>query len=89
MPSRRRALVNVVHPLRSYPMTMRDASPAALAARCPTAKPSHLRVQTGFVDEHKAFGIEIGLAVEPRPSPLQDVRTVLLQRMCGPSLRSI
>jgi hypothetical protein len=64
-------------------MAVRHADPrpftppaAAMAAgrvgRCP-----------GLVDEDEAFGVEIGLAVEPVPPALQDVRAVLLGGVRG------
>ena len=43
----------------------------------------------GFVDEHKAVGIEIQLVIEPGPATLHDVQTILLGRVRGLFLRVI
>ena len=43
----------------------------------------------GLVDKDQAFGIEIGLAVEPGLAPLQDVGAVLLGRVRRLFLRVI
>jgi len=54
-----------------------------MSARGSSAKPGHLRAQAGFINENEARWIEIELAVEPVLAMLQQVRTVLLQCMCG------
>lgn len=64
-------------------MAVRHASPAALAAGRTAAQARHLGRQAGLVDEHQFGRIEIGLAVEPCASALQDVGAVLLQCVCG------
>jgi hypothetical protein len=64
-------------------MAVRDAGPAAFAARRSSAQAGHLRGETGLVDEHEPGGVEIQLAVEPVPAPLQDVGAVLLQCVRG------
>jgi hypothetical protein len=64
-------------------MPVRNASPAALSARSPTAQAGHLGREAGLVDEDKSLWIEIGLSLEPVTPPLQDVGTLLLQCMGG------
>lgn len=64
-------------------MSVRNASPAALSARSPTAQAGHLGREAGLVDEDKALRIEIGLSLEPITPPLQDIGTLLLQCMGG------
>lgn len=44
-------------------MSVRNASPAALSARSPTAQAGDLGREAGLVDEDKALRIEIGLPV--------------------------
>lgn len=51
-------------------MAVRNADTAALAAGGSTAQPRHLGQETGLANEHQSGSIEIGLAVEPRLTPL-------------------
>jgi hypothetical protein len=47
----------------------------------------HVRRGPSFVDEDKALGIEIELALEPILASLQNVGPILLTRVCGLFLR--
>jgi hypothetical protein len=64
-------------------MPMGDCCTAPLAALRATAQAGHLRRGPGFVDKHQPSGIEIGLARTPAPTPLRDVRTILLGGVRG------
>ena len=68
-------------------MAVRDAEAQAFAAAAAAVGASHLGRSPGLVDKDQAFGIEIGLAVEPGLAPLQDVGAVLLGRVRGLFLR--
>jgi hypothetical protein len=57
---------------------MRYWCPTPLATERPAAQPSHLGRSASLVDKDQAFGIEVGLKLEPRPSSLQNVRPLLL-----------
>jgi len=59
-------------------MPMRYWCPTALATERPTAQPGHLGRGASLVDKDQAFGIKVGLKLEPRPSALQNVRPLLL-----------
>jgi hypothetical protein len=43
----------------------------------------HVRRRPGLVDEDEPFGIEVRLRLEPVAALLQDVRTILLDRVPG------
>jgi hypothetical protein len=62
-------------------MTMRHADPEPFATRAAAAAARHVGRGPGLVDEDEAFGIEIGLTVEPVLPALQDVGAVLLAGM--------
>ena len=64
-------------------MTVRHASSTTLASNCTSAQACHLRREAGLVYEDQLFRIEIELAIKPGTSPLQDIRPILLQCMCG------
>jgi hypothetical protein len=49
----------------------------------------HVRLGPGFVDEDQALWIEIELPLEPFAALAQDIRAVLLGRMCGLFFRVI
>ena len=49
----------------------------------------HVGRRPGFVNEHEAVQIELGLALEPVLAPLQDVGTILLGGVRGLFLRVI
>lgn len=59
-------------------MPMRYWCPAPLATECSAAQPGHLGRGASLVDKDQAFGIEVGLKIEPGPSALQNVRPLLL-----------
>jgi hypothetical protein len=59
-------------------MAMGDGRPAALAARRPPAKASHLCRKASLVDEDEVRRIKVGLAVEPRLTSLREICTFLL-----------
>ncbi len=71
------------------PVPMRDLRPEALTARRPAIGARHVRLGPGLIDEDQPCRIEVDLVVEPRPSSLQDVRTVLLTGVRGLFLRVI
>lgn len=77
MPPRRRAPAKVVVFQCPCGTPARHRSPR----RGPAAQTGHLGGQAGLVDEDEALGIEIGLGLEPVAPSLQDVGTLLLQRM--------
>lgn len=64
-------------------MAVRDRGAASISARCPSAKPGHLRAQASFIDEDESRWIEVELAIEPVATTLQEVGALLLQCMCG------
>ena len=61
-----------------FVMAVRDA--AAQTPTTPTAAVAarHVRRRPGLVDEHQFQRIKVELAGKPFPSPLQDVRAILL-----------
>jgi hypothetical protein len=79
MPVRRSAPVKVVVFQWPCGTPARHRSPRGGAA----AQASHLGGQAALVDEDKLRRVEVGLALEPVAAPLQDIRTLLLQCMCG------
>ena len=70
-------------------MAVREAHAQPLAFGAAAMTAGHVRGGPGLVDEDEAFGFEIDLAVEPVLTLLQDVGTVLLNRVAGLFLRVI
>jgi hypothetical protein len=68
---------------------MRHAGTQAFAARGSAVAPCHAGRGPGFVYEDELVGIKIELSLEPVFTPLQDVGTILLRRVCGLFLRVI
>ena len=64
-------------------VAMREAHAQPGAARTPPVAARHVGGRPGLVDEDQPRRVEIGLGVEPGAPLLQDVRTVLLDRMPG------
>jgi hypothetical protein len=62
-------------------MPVRDRRPAPLALGRPAAKPCHLGVRPGLVNEDQPVGVEVELSVEPVLAPGSDVRARLLARV--------
>lgn len=56
---------------------MRNGGAQPLPTRGAPVEARHLRARVGLVDEDEAMRVEVELALEPFPSPLQDVGTVL------------
>ena len=87
MPVRRRQATKVVVlRLRRWPSAPVPEGYAGAQSLAPAAAPmpaSHVGGRPGFVDEDEALGIEVELALEPLPSPVQDIGTVLLSRVAG------
>ena len=70
-------------------MPMRHASPQALAPGRSSVAAGHVGRGPGLIDEDEARRVEIKLLVEPLLPSSQDVRPVLLGRVCGRFLRVI
>ena len=70
-------------------MAMRHAGPQALAPGRSSVAAGHVGRGPGLIDEHEARRVEIKLIVEPLLPSSQDVRPVLLGRVCGLFLRVI
>ena len=70
-------------------MPMRHAGPQALAPGRSSVAAGHVGRGPGLIDEHEARRVEIKLIVEPLLPSSQDVRPVLLGRVCGLFLRVI
>jgi len=68
---------------RGLAVTVREPHPQPLAPGAAPMRPRHGRRRPGLVDEHQPRRVQIGLGVEPRPAPPQDVRAVLLDRALG------
>ena len=64
-------------------VAMREAHRQPLTFRAASVAAGHIGGSPGFVDEDKAFGFEIDLAVEPEPALPQNVGTVLRDRVPG------
>ena len=64
-------------------MAVGEAGDEPVAAAAAAAQPRYLGVQTGLVDEDQPLGVEVELALEPRPAPSQDVRPILLAGVRG------
>jgi hypothetical protein len=60
-------------------MSMRNGGPHSLTPRRAAVGPGHVGFGPGLVDENRAVGIQIGLALKPRPASFQDVRAVLFR----------
>jgi hypothetical protein len=60
---------------------MRNADSESFAFRRPSVAAGHVGRGPGFVNEHKAVGIEIQLAFEPGFAALHNVRAILLGRV--------
>jgi transposase len=70
-------------------MAVREAHPQPLAFPTTAIAADHVRGGPGLINEDEALRIEIELAVEPLLALLQDVRTVLLDRVTSLFLRVI
>jgi len=68
---------------RGLPVPVRDGGAAAFAARRPAVATGHLGRSPGLVDEHQPLRLQIGLGLEPRPAPAQDVSALLLAGVRG------
>jgi len=64
-------------------MPMRNTAAQTLAAPTSAVAASHVGRRRRLIDEHQFQRIEVELTVEPSPSPLKDVRAVLLARVRG------
>jgi len=64
-------------------MAMRDACAKALALGRPAVTPRHVCRGPSLINEDEPLRIEIELLLEPGLPPLQDVRAILLARVCG------
>ena len=64
-------------------MAVREAHPQTLAFGAAAMAAGHVGRRPGLVDEDQAFWFQIELTVEPMATLLQDVRTVLLDRVPG------
>jgi hypothetical protein len=74
---------------RRFPMAVRHAHAQPVAARHPPISARHVGRGPGLVDENEAFGIEVGLSLEPVLPSLHDVRTLLFAGVRGLFLRVI
>lgn len=89
---RRPATKVVVLRLRRWPSAPVPEGYAGAQTLAPAAAPmpaSRVGGRPGFVDEDEALGIEIELALEPLPSPIQDIGAILLGRVAGLFFRVI
>ena len=59
-------------------MSVRDRGATALALWRPAPQARHLRRKAAFVDEDQAFGIKVGLALEPRLARRLHIGALLL-----------
>ena len=64
-------------------MAVGIAHAQALTLAAPAMAARHVGRGPGFVDENQLVRVQIELAVEPVMAPLQDVGTVLLDRVTG------
>lgn len=62
-------------------MTVRDRRAATFALERPAAKPRHLGVGTGLINENQSIRVKVELAVEPVLTPDPDIRALLLGRV--------
>ena len=66
-----------------FVMPMRNTAAQTLAAPASAAAARHVGRRRRLIDENQFQRIEVELTVEPSPSPLKDVRAVLLARVRG------
>ena len=66
-----------------FVMPMRNTAAQTLAASAPAVAARQVGRRRRLIDEHQFQRIEVELTVEPSPSPLKNVRTVLLARVRG------
>ena len=59
-------------------MRMRDLGDQALPAQTPAARPDHVRLHPGLVDEDEAGDGQARLALAPEGARGSDVRAILL-----------
>ena len=71
------------HERSCVPMAMGNRRPQSFTAWGATMGARHVGFRPGLIDEDQPFGIEIGLAVEPVLSFLQNVRAVLFAGVRG------
>ena len=64
----------------ALPISLRDLVDEALSLRRPAAKPGHVGLRPGLVDEDQTPGIDEPLIGAPARSVTADVRTILLAR---------
>ena len=64
-------------------MPMRNTATQTLTAPTPAVTARHVGRRRRLIDEHQFQRIEVKLTLEPSPSPLKDVRAVLLARVRG------
>ena len=64
-------------------MAMGNADAKPLALGCASVAARHVGRGPRLVDEDETLGIEIGLALEPVFTPLQDIRAILLAGVRG------
>ena len=62
---------------------MRNTAAQTLAAPVLAVAARHVGRRRRLIDEHQFQRIEVKLTLEPSPSPLKDVRAVLLARVRG------
>lgn len=86
-PRRVSAPTKVVHPLRSYPMAMRDADAQSLAAATAAMPARHVGGRPRFIDEDQFFRVQVQLILEPGLTTLQHVGAVLFAGVRGLFLR--
>ncbi len=68
-------------------MAVRNRHPQAFAPGAAAMAAGHVGRGPRLVDEDEPLGIEIELGFEPGPTLLQDVGTILLDRVAGLFLR--
>jgi transposase len=64
-------------------MAMWQADPQPLALRATAMAAVNVDGGLGLIEEEKALGFEIDLALEPVPTLPQDVGSILLDRLAG------
>jgi hypothetical protein len=63
---------------RRHPVAKRGGSDEAAPAGSAAIKPDHIRLGSGFINEHETFRVQIGLAGAPFLARLGDIGAVLL-----------